>query len=167
MKKRRIYVMDCGDFVKIGVSLNPNQRKNQIPYEVKKYYSTEPIENVFEIERFMHKVFKPVIKLNVEGREYFSMDFDVVCDVLNNGIKADEARRDLVLEAIQELSTQNDCKRKFDTDFYNFISIVLKLSIPDLFLVERFASALVARRQMLDMQEEKDKELADQKGEIV
>lgn len=33
--KRKVYVMDCGDFVKIGVSGNVEQRATQIPYKVK------------------------------------------------------------------------------------------------------------------------------------
>lgn len=31
---KRVYVMDCGDFVKIGVSGNTEMRKMQIPYQV-------------------------------------------------------------------------------------------------------------------------------------
>lgn len=34
--KRRVYVMDCGDFVKIGVSVNVGRRASQIPYKVRK-----------------------------------------------------------------------------------------------------------------------------------
>lgn len=48
--KRRVYVMDCGEFIKIGVSCNPSRRKHQIPYRVSQYYCTEPMENAFEIE---------------------------------------------------------------------------------------------------------------------
>ena len=39
--KRKVYVMDCGDFVKIGVSGNVEQRATQIPYKVKRIYSTD------------------------------------------------------------------------------------------------------------------------------
>ena len=51
MKKKRVYVMDCGNFIKIGVSENPVNREKQIPYKVLQYYSSKPVDNPFEIER--------------------------------------------------------------------------------------------------------------------
>ncbi len=40
LSKRRVYVMDCGEFVKIGVSCNAEQRRNQLPCGVSQYYCT-------------------------------------------------------------------------------------------------------------------------------
>lgn len=74
MKKRRVYVMDCGSFIKIGVSKDPNKRKNQIPYKVMQYYSSKPIDNPFEVESNMHKYFKNYSALDV-GKEYFHISF--------------------------------------------------------------------------------------------
>lgn len=73
--KRRIYVMDCGNFVKIGVSVNPEKRKNQIPHKVNQYYCTGPVENAFESERKMHSIFSRKRNRNVSGREYFNIPF--------------------------------------------------------------------------------------------
>lgn len=57
---KRIYIMDCGGFIKIGVSNNPNRRKEQLPYKVKQYYCTDLKENAFEIEKknALHILFK-------------------------------------------------------------------------------------------------------------
>ena len=46
--KRKVYVMDCGDFVKIGVSGNVEQRATQIPYKVNRIYSTDEMEDAFK-----------------------------------------------------------------------------------------------------------------------
>ena len=74
MKKRRVYVMDCVDFIKIGVSQNPNNRKKQIPYKVMQYYSSKPIDNPFEIERKMHRYFVNDTAMDI-GKEYFYSSF--------------------------------------------------------------------------------------------
>lgn len=73
--KRRIYVMDCGNFIKIGVSVNPERRKNQIPHKVCQYYCTEPVENAFEFEREMHSLYSGKRNKSVSGREYFDIPF--------------------------------------------------------------------------------------------
>lgn len=72
---KRVYVMDCGDFVKIGVSGNTEMRKMQIPYQVNQYYCTKKISNAFEIERKMHATFSKKRVSNAFGREYFSVPF--------------------------------------------------------------------------------------------
>lgn len=41
--------MDCGSFIKIGVSNDPDRREKQIPYKVMQYYSSKPIDNPFEV----------------------------------------------------------------------------------------------------------------------
>ncbi len=48
--KRKVYVMDCGDFVKIGVSGNVEQRATQIPYKVNRIFSTDEMEDAFKLE---------------------------------------------------------------------------------------------------------------------
>lgn len=77
LSKRRVYVMDCGCFVKIGVSGNVESRKNQIPFKVNQYYCTNPIENAFEIEKMAHKRFSAFRADNVKGHEYFEIDFNL------------------------------------------------------------------------------------------
>lgn len=81
---KRIYVMDCGDFIKIGVSNNPNRRKEQIPYCVKQYYCTESTDKAFEIERKMHSTFRSKRNLETLGREYFNVPFDEAVETLVN-----------------------------------------------------------------------------------
>lgn len=75
MIDKRVYVMDCDGFVKIGVSENPDRRKNQIPYKVKQYYCTEPTDKCFLIEREMHSRFRTKRKRDAFGREYFVVPF--------------------------------------------------------------------------------------------
>ncbi len=71
--------MDCGDFVKIGVSCNVELRKNCIPYKVNQYYCTEPFSNAFKAEKIAHKAFDSERRLDLIGTEYFNVDFDSAC----------------------------------------------------------------------------------------
>ena len=73
--KRKVYVMDCGDFVKIGVSGNVEQRATQIPYKVNRIYSTDEMEDAFKLEREMHMLFDKNRVPEVQGREYFNIRF--------------------------------------------------------------------------------------------
>lgn len=84
--KRRIYVMDCGNFVKIGVSKNAEQRKHQIPYKVKQYYCTEPIQNAFAVENIIHNVLSEKRENNAKGREYFNISFGDACDCVRDSL---------------------------------------------------------------------------------
>ena len=59
MNNKRVYIMDCGGFIKIGISNNVDKRKNQIDYPVKQYYSTEPIDNALEIEKYIKDELNP------------------------------------------------------------------------------------------------------------
>ncbi len=79
---KRIYIMDCGGFIKIGVSNNPNRRKEQIPYKVKQYYCTDLKENAFEIEKRMHSIFYSKRNREAPGREYFDVQFNEAVKIL-------------------------------------------------------------------------------------
>ena len=74
--------MDCGGFIKIGVSNNPNRRKEQIPYKVKQYYCTDLKENAFEIEKRMHSIFYSKRNREAPGREYFDVQFNEAVKIL-------------------------------------------------------------------------------------
>lgn len=150
LSKRRVYVMDCGGFVKIGVSNNAEIRRNQIPYEVKQYYCTEPIENAFETEKFIHKILSPVLDIRAKGREYFDIDFDVACEILNSSLISDEKRKGYVMDAVNTLFRKNQNNQGFDKDFYKFVSIVLKLPPEDLVLIDSFATGLLERRKIIE-----------------
>ena len=76
--KRKVYVMDCGDFVKIGVSGNVEQRATQIPYKVSRIYSTNEMEDAFKLEHEMHVMFCKDRVPDALGREYFNIPFDVI-----------------------------------------------------------------------------------------
>ena len=80
--KRKVYVMDCGDFVKIGVSGNVEQRATQIPYKVNRIYSTGEIEDAFKLEREMHMLFDGDRAPEAQGREYFNISFDIAVSEL-------------------------------------------------------------------------------------
>lgn len=74
--------MDCGGFIKIGVSNNPNRRKEQLPYKVKQYYCTDLKENAFEIEKRMHSIFYSKRNREAPGREYFDVQFNEAVKIL-------------------------------------------------------------------------------------
>ena len=82
LPKRRVYVMDCGDFVKIGISFDVERRRKQIPYAVKQYYCTEPIANYFEVEKKAHNRFSNFRVHNAKGTEYFDIDFIRACNYI-------------------------------------------------------------------------------------
>ena len=79
---KRIYIMDCGGFIKIGVSNNPNRRKDQIPYKVRQQYCTDLKENAFEIEKRMHSIFYSKRNREAPGREYFDVQFNEAVKIL-------------------------------------------------------------------------------------
>ena len=84
--KRKVYVMDCGDFVKIGVSGNVEQRATQIPYKVNRIFSTNEIENAFKLEHEMHMMFCEDRVLGAQGREYFNVPFDIAVSELKQKV---------------------------------------------------------------------------------
>ncbi len=153
LSKRRVYIMDCEEYVKIGVSCNAEQRKNQLPCRISQYYCTEPIENAFEIERFMHRVFSPKRKDCEMGREYFEIGFQCACNMLKSAIESSEDKRKQVESAVKELYLQNS--DKFDRDFYRFVSLVLNSDMPDLTFLMFILKGLKARTYL------RDKEIAD------
>ena len=148
---KRVYVMDCGEFIKVGVSENPDKRKSQIKHKVKKYYSTEPISNAFEIEKFMHDILHPVRNNSEDGREYFNMDFGTVCEVLEKSVKSKEDDRRQIAEAISEIESTGfaDKNRKFDKRFYKMIGCALSFPIEDLFFIYCIVQGLLAREEKI------------------
>ena len=88
--KRKVYVMDCGDFVKIGVSGNVEQRATQIPYKVNRIFSTDEMEDAFKLEHEMHTLFDGDRVPEVQGREYFNISFDIAVSELKK--RADEQK---------------------------------------------------------------------------
>lgn len=71
--------MECGDFVKIGVSDNVDRRAKQIPYKVKRVYASEFLENAYEIEADLHRYYRSNRKQTPRGREYFEIPFKEAC----------------------------------------------------------------------------------------
>ena len=82
--------MDCGDFVKIGVSGNVEQRATQIPYKVNRIYSTDEMEDAFKLEHEMHVMFCEDRVPDAPGREYFNISFDIAVSELKK--RADEQK---------------------------------------------------------------------------
>lgn len=103
--KRRVYVMDCGDFVKIGVSVNVGRRASQIPYKVNRIFSTDEMEDAFKIEREMHSLFHDKRCQNIQGREFFSIPFDTAVSELKRkiGVKKRRQTSDFKQKAILRL----------------------------------------------------------------
>lgn len=84
--KRKVYVMDCGDFVKIGVSGNVEQRATQIPYKVNRIFSTGEMEDAFKLEHEMHVMFCEDRVPDALGREYFNIPFDTAVSELEKKV---------------------------------------------------------------------------------
>lgn len=156
LSKRRIYVMDCGEFIKIGVSCNTEQRRNQLPCGVRQYYCTEPIENAFDIERFMHNIFSPRRKDIGIGREYFEVDFTCACNLLKAVLNAKKNRINFVIDSVKELISKNYEMEKFDEGFYKFLEAILRVSEEDLCLIGYVIFGLAARREMINKKELKE-----------
>ena len=109
-----VYVMNCGDFVKIGVSSNVKRRSQEIPYEVKRTFSTEPLENAFSLEKEMHDFFAENRCDDTDGREYFSVPFEKAVEVLKNKDprlhrkEKDLHKEKIMLNVISKLYYMND-----------------------------------------------------------
>ena len=113
--KKRIYVMDCGLFVKIGVSVNPDRRKDQIPYKVFQYYCSPKLENPFEIEKKLHSYFSYANCRQAYGREYFHVSFETAIKKVMEFSNAKEIEVEKkVLKSKMDISTEKVviCKLK-------------------------------------------------------
>lgn len=132
--------MDCNGFVKIGVSKNVDKRKDQIPYDVKQYYCTEPLENAYEIERNMHRFFLKFRVDEVSGIEYFSIGFSTAVEVLKNMVVADNDRAREFSFAISEIE-------KGTEDVYIGWSKMMLLSDKNLNVIFMVIEALSERNE--------------------
>lgn len=116
---RRIYIIDFGDFVKIGISQNIEKRLAQLPYDAKRFYCTEKIENAQKLEKILHSALKEY-KCNTEaGREYFKIDYekivaifseaqDEIMKMINDPKKSDDQIANIIklLYTMQQLPAQ-------------------------------------------------------------
>lgn len=84
--KRKVYVMDFGDFVKIGVSGNVEKRATQIPYKVNQIYSTDEMEDAFKLDHEMHAMFCKDRVPDALGREYFNIPFNTAVSELKKKV---------------------------------------------------------------------------------
>lgn len=90
--KRKVYVMDCGDFIKIGVSSDPARRAKQIPYSVLRFTESPELysKDAFTLEGNLHWIFQSERKDDASGREYFSVPFELAAQVLTQQLEAME-----------------------------------------------------------------------------
>lgn len=141
---KRVYIMDCGKFVKIGVSKNVDKRTSQIPYIVKQYYCTERLENAYEVEKNMHKFFKPVRNKEANGLEYFSISFDIATEALNEILVADKKILNAFLEGI---SCIDDCEKDAEL-YYKILIKSLRLLPGDLYVVAQTVDAMLRKDEI-------------------
>lgn len=141
LSKRRVYVMDCGDFVKIGVSCSAELRRNQIPYKVSQYYCTEPIGNAFEIENCIHKILRGNRADGIQGREYFNIEFQTACNLLKAVVDSEDDKMRSVIDSLDG--------QPIDKSFVEFICALLVLPKADLLLLRYVAEGLEARQTLL------------------
>nr|DAH14434.1 MAG TPA: hypothetical protein [Caudoviricetes sp.] len=90
--KRKVYVMDCGDFIKIGVSSDPARRVRQIPYSVLRFTESQELhsKDAFALEGSLHWIFQNERKDDASGREYFNVPFELATQVLTQQLEAME-----------------------------------------------------------------------------
>lgn len=90
--KRKVYVMDCGDFIKIGVSSDPVRRAVEIPFTVSRIKATPAIRSVeaFRLERAMHHIFESFKEPSVPYNEYFRIPFKYAVRELIEQFKAND-----------------------------------------------------------------------------
>lgn len=146
---RRVYVMDCGDFVKIGVSINPDHRKNQIPYKVNQYYCTKPVNNPFEIERLAHKNFKSYRVKYAKGKEYFNIGFGTACNFLRE-LTGEKAEKPVIKKKKNKAEEQKEILDRLSIAFS-------KLKICEQVYILGLAEGMAMARQS----ENKEKELQE------
>lgn len=133
--------MDCGDFVKIGVSCNTEVRKNQIPYSVRQYYCTEPIANAFEIENCIHKILRGNRVDGIRGKEYFDIEFQTACNLLKAVCDSEDDKIRATIDSVDG--------KPIDKSFVEFICALLVLPKADLLLLRYVAEGLEARQILL------------------
>ncbi len=140
---KRVYVMDCGDFVKIGVSGNPDKRQENIPYKVHQYYCTEPIPNYLEIEKFMHKFLWARRSETANGTEYFKIDFQLACFILKNVCDFTEDRKNIILSVIVIKAD----KESYGDAFYKGITQLMTLDNADLIFFIGVIEGMIAKKE--------------------
>jgi hypothetical protein len=93
--KRKVYVMDCGDFIKIGVSSDPVRRAKQIPYSVLRFTESPELysKDAFALEGNLHWIFQNERKDDASGREYFNVPFELAEQVLTQQLEAMEPKK--------------------------------------------------------------------------
>lgn len=138
---RRVYIMDCGKFIKIGISTDAERRRTQIPYDVLRYYCTEPLKNASDIERYMHDLYRPVRCERAKGTEYFN----VACKILETSLSVNQSKRNQAVMAILKLS--GDKSYEFNTRFYNALNETMKMPDCLLELISCFAFDMIVPNQ--------------------
>ena len=152
-KKKRVYVMDFGDFIKIGVSSDVERRKYQVLPNVKRYFATEPILNAFEIEKFMHRVFTPAKNKEIGGKEYFTIGFEVACKLLQKALTCPKNQRDEIEDAVIDLRCENPKFTRYNDKFYSLIEKTMNIKKSEavcwLFAVE----GILARNEIKELEQ--------------
>lgn len=76
MKNKKLYVMQCNNFIKIGVSDNPERRIKDLqtgnPYEIKLLLAIDDYD-AYGLENQFHKYFKNINSIG----EWFEVDENV------------------------------------------------------------------------------------------
>lgn len=70
---RLVYLLSCGSFYKIGVTNDLGRRIKQLderPYKINVIKVSKPLENAFNVEKRLHKIFKSKI---IKG-EWFNLN---------------------------------------------------------------------------------------------
>lgn len=136
-RKRRVYVMDCGNITKIGVSGNVELRKGQLPFKVYQYYATKPISNAFEIEKILRNKFDSCRAENINGNEYFNISFK----------RASDSLRELVDPEFAKLLNEERIKSALNI-LYEYASILDK---EDIYYILGLVTAICVEKEKVNI----------------
>ena len=79
-----VYILDAGNAVKIGKSINPKTRiasiENEIGKKMLRYFASPDCSNYSDIEKAMHEIFADQC---IEG-EWFNIEFDEAVNILQS-----------------------------------------------------------------------------------
>lgn len=140
-----VYIIDCGDCVKIGCTKNPDGRLRYLINVLGKYGNrkigkiaiSKSCTNYYENEKRLHKVFS---NNRIKGTELFKVNFDKVLEIsddillLENNVDAINNKSEIILQLYQSLLNQNETKIDLSSMTSNDIDMAI-------FYLERYIEA--------------------------
>ncbi len=140
-----MYIIDCGDCVKIGCTKSPDSRLRYLINVLGRYGNrkigkiaiSKSCTNYYENEKRLHQAFS---NSRIEGTELFKVNFDKVLEIaddillLENNADAINNKSKIILQLFQSLFNQNETKIDLSSMDLNDIDMAI-------FYLERYIEA--------------------------